>query len=67
VFDLAGVPAEVIDLVVGALSRILFETCFGGGLSPGVDRDRLFLGALEEAHLYFRMAEAKYLQGCGDV
>src|SRR5439155_3419205 len=35
VFDLAGVPAEVTDLVVGALSRILFETMFWGRDLPG--------------------------------
>ena len=43
IFDLAGVPAEVTDLVVGALSRILFETMFWGRDLEGVGRDRPLL------------------------
>jgi hypothetical protein len=65
VFDLAGVPAEVIDLVVGALSRILFETMFWGRNLPGVGRDRPLLAVFEEAHLYLPSGEAKFLQGYG--
>jgi hypothetical protein len=65
VFDLAGVPAEVIDLVVGALSRILFETMFWGRNLPGVGRDRPLLAVFEEAHLYLPAGEAKFLQGYG--
>jgi hypothetical protein len=30
VFDLAGVPPEIMDLVVGLLSRVLFEVMFWG-------------------------------------
>ena len=65
VFDLAGVPVEVIDLVVGALSRILFETMFWGRNLPGVGRDRPLLAVFEEAHLYLPHGEAKFLQGYG--
>jgi DNA helicase HerA-like ATPase len=63
VFDLAGVPAEVTDLVVGALSRILFETMFWGRDLPGVGRERPLLTVFEEAHLYLPSGEGRFLQG----
>lgn len=63
VFDLAGVPAEVIDLVVGALSRVLFETMFWGRDIRGVGRDRPLLAVFDEAHLYLPSGEGRFLQG----
>lgn len=63
VFDLAGVPAEIIDLVVGALSRILFEMMFWGRDLPGVGRKRPILAVFEEAHLYLPQGDTKFLQG----
>jgi len=63
VFDLAGVPAEVTDLVVGALSRILFETIFWGRDLPGVGRQRPLLVVFEEAHLYLPQGETRFLHG----
>lgn len=63
VFDLAGVPAEVTDLVVGALSRILFETVFWGRNLPGVGRQRPLLAVFEEAHLYLPQGDPRFLQG----
>lgn len=63
VFDLAGVPAEVTDLVVGALSRILFETVFWGRDLPGVGRQRPLLVVFEEAHLYLPHGDPRFLHG----
>jgi hypothetical protein len=63
VFDLAGVPAEIIDLVVGALSRVLFEMMFWGRDVPGVGRNRPILAVFEEAHLYLPQGDGKFLQG----
>jgi hypothetical protein len=63
IFDLAGVPAEVTDLVVGALSRILFETNFWGRDLPGVGRQHPLLVVFEEAHFYLPQGEARFLQG----
>lgn len=63
VFDLAGVPAEVTDLVVGAISRILFETVFWGRDLPGLGRQRPLLVVFEEAHLYLPQGDARFLQG----
>lgn len=63
VFDLAGVPAEIMDLVVGVLSRTLFETVFWGRDLPGVGRQRPLLAVFEEAHLYLPQGETRFLQG----
>lgn len=63
VFDLAGVPAEVTDLVVGAISRILFETIFWGRDLPGIGRQRPLLVVFEEAHLYLPQGDTRFLQG----
>lgn len=52
ILDLGGVPSEVIDLVVGALTRILFEGMFWGRELPGVGKQRPLLIVFEEAHSY---------------
>lgn len=52
VFDLGGVPFEVIDLVVGVMTRIFFEAMFWGRDLPGVGRQRPILIVYEEAHAY---------------
>ena len=43
ILDLAGVPSEVIDLIVGLLARVLFETMFWGRDLPGVGKTRPLL------------------------
>lgn len=63
VFDLAGVPAEVIDLVVGLLTRVLFETSFWGRNLPGLGRQRPLLIVFEEAHRYIPSRDASFIQG----
>jgi DNA helicase HerA-like ATPase len=52
VFDLGGVPFEVIDLVVGVMTRILYEGMFWGRDLPGIGRQRPLLIVYEEAHGY---------------
>jgi len=52
VLDLGGVPSEVTDLVVGVLTRILFEGMFWGRDIPGVGKQRPLLIVFEEAHSY---------------
>lgn len=52
VFDLAGVPFEVTDLIVGVLTRILFEGMFWGRDLPGIGKQRPLLIVFEEAHAY---------------
>jgi uncharacterized protein len=63
IFDLAGVPSEVIDLVVGLITRILYETMFWGRDIAGVGRDRPLLMVFEEAHQYLPSGEARFIQG----
>jgi len=52
VLDLGGIPSEVTDLVVGVLTRILFEGMFWGRDLPGVGKQRPLLIVFEEAHSY---------------
>lgn len=52
VLDLGGVPSEVTDLIVGVLTRILFEGMFWGRDLPGIGRQRPLLVVYEEAHAY---------------
>lgn len=63
VFDLAGVPPEVIDLVVGLLSRILFEVMFWGRDLPDIGKQRPLLMVFEEAHRYLPSGEGAFIQG----
>ena len=52
VFDLGGVPFEVIDLVVGVMTRILYEGMFWGRDLHGIGKQRPLLIVYEEAHGY---------------
>ncbi len=52
VFDLGGVPFEVMDIIVGVMTRILFEGMFWGRDLPGIGRQRPILIVYEEAHAY---------------
>lgn len=63
VFDLAGVPPEVMDLVVGLLSRILFEVMFWGRDLPDMGKQRPVLLVFEEAHRYLPSGEGFFIQG----
>lgn len=63
VLDLAGVPSEITDLVVGLLARILFETMFWGRKQKGIGRNRPLLMVFEEAHAYLPSGEGRFLQG----
>lgn len=63
VLDLAGVPPEVTDLVVGLLTRILFETMFWGRAQAGIGRQRPLLMVYEEAHSYLPRSEGQFIQG----
>jgi hypothetical protein len=63
VFDLAGVPPEVMDLVVGLLSRILFEVMFWGRDLPDLGKQRPLLLVFEEAHRYLPSGEGFFIQG----
>lgn len=52
VLDLGGVPFEIMDMVVGLISKILFESTFWGRYIDGFGRQRPVLMVYEEAHSY---------------
>ncbi len=52
VFDLSGIPAAVVDDLVGAVLRILYDAIFWGRLKQEGGRERPLLIVLEEAHVY---------------
>ena len=64
VLDLGGVPFEVVDLVVGVVTRILFEGMFWGRDFPGTGKKRPLLMVFEEAHAYLpRGGSAQFVAG----
>ena len=64
VLDLGGVPSEVTDLIVGVLTRILFEGMFWGRDLPGIGKQRPLLIVYEEAHGYLpRGGNAQFVAG----
>jgi uncharacterized protein len=64
VIDLGGVPPEVIDLVVGVVTRILFESMFWGSDLPGTGKQRPLLIIYEEAHTYLpRGGNGQFIAG----
>lgn len=52
VFDLEGVPFEVMDLVIGVLTKLLYQMMVSGKDLPGIGRQRPLLLVYEEAHSY---------------
>lgn len=64
ILDLAGIPPEVIDLVVGLVTRIIFEGNFWGRDLPAIGRQRPILLVYEEAHTYLpKGGQAQYVSG----
>jgi len=64
VLDLGGIPPEVTDLVVGVVTRILFEGMFWGRDLPGMGKQRPLLIVYEEAHSYLpRGGKAQFVSG----
>lgn len=52
VFDLSGIPSAVVDDLVGAVLRILYDAVYWGRLKKEGGRERPLLIVLEEAHVY---------------
>jgi hypothetical protein len=52
VFDLSGIPTSIIDDMVGAILRILYDSVFWGRMKQEGGRERPLLVVLEEAHVY---------------
>lgn len=52
ILDLNGVPPDVLDLVVGLITRFLFDSMFWGRFESYTGKARPLLMAFEEAHAY---------------
>lgn len=52
VFDLSGIPTAIVDDMVGAILRILYDAVFWGRMKQEGGRERPLLVVLEEAHVY---------------
>lgn len=52
VLDLSGVPPGILDDLVGAVLRIIYDAMFWGRALPAGSRTRPLLLVLEEAHSY---------------
>lgn len=57
ILDLSGIPSSVLDDLVGALLRILYDALFWARNLPEGGRERPLLVVLEEAHAYLRSGD----------
>lgn len=57
VLDLSGIPTLVLDHLIGAVLRILFDAAFWGRSLPVGGRMRPLLVVLEEAHRYLSKSD----------
>ncbi len=56
ILDLSGIPGSVLDGLIGALLRILYDALFWSRRLPEGGRERPLLVVLEEAHAYLGIA-----------
>lgn len=64
ILDLGGVPFDIMDLAVGLISRLTFETMFWGRYLDGIGRQRPLLLVYEEAHSYLpKGGSNQFVQG----
>lgn len=52
ILDLSGVPREILNILIGALLRIIYDSLFWARNIPEGGRERPLLLVLEEAHAY---------------
>ncbi len=57
ILDLSGVPFELIDISVGLISRLLFDSMYWGRFESYTGRQRPLLMVYEEAHSYLPKSE----------
>ncbi|WP_223920787.1 ATP-binding protein [Geobacter sp. AOG2] len=60
VLDLSGIPSSVLDHLIGAVLRILFDAAFWGRALPVGGRLRPLLVVLEEAHRYLSKSNMEH-------
>lgn len=52
ILDLSGIPSSILDDLVGAVLRVVYDALFWGRNLPEGGRERPLLCVLEEAHTY---------------
>lgn len=52
VLDLSGIPGSVLDTLIGAITRMLYDSLFWARNVPEGGRERPLLVVMEEAHAY---------------
>lgn len=57
ILDLSGVPFELIDISVGLISRMIYDSMYWGRFESYTGRNRPILMAYEEAHSYLPKTE----------
>ena len=57
ILDLSGIPFELIDISVGLITRIIFDSMYWGRDENYTGRNRPILMAYEEAHTYLPKGE----------
>ena len=58
IFDLSGIPSSVLNDLIGALLRVLYDAIFWARNLPEGGRERPLLMVLEEAHAYLSKENA---------
>ncbi|MHC1719226.1 MAG: ATP-binding protein [Clostridiaceae bacterium] len=58
ILDLSGIPFELIDISVGLITRIIYDSMFWGRFESYTGRNRPLLMIYEEAHSYLPKTEA---------
>ena len=58
ILDLSGIPSSILNELIGALLRILYDTVFWARNLPEGGRERPLLMVLEEAHAYLSKENA---------
>lgn len=58
ILDLSGIPAEILNTIIGALLRIIYDSLFWARKLSEGGRERPLLVVLEEAHAYLGKDDA---------
>jgi hypothetical protein len=64
ILDLSGVPFEMIDISVGLINRIIYDSMFWGKYEDYTGKSRPILMIFEEAHTYLpKNQDSRYIHG----
>ncbi|WP_340010266.1 ATP-binding protein [Paenibacillus sp. FSL H7-0690] len=63
ILDLSGVPFELIDITVGIVTRLIYDSMYWGKNEVYTGRNRPLLMIYEEAHSYLPRNEGNHIYG----